>query len=117
MKEYKIFDFQDKMNETIVFMNTAEDAYYFVEEIYEEVSKEKGERFSIIVDLFLRNGFSFNRFIMYKFDGKEKYETFIINSYEISEGVKREIKQYLKTNSELLAESALDLKTIEFVKR
>lgn len=117
MKEYIIFNFKDKVNESIVFMNTLEDMYYFIEDIYDELSKVKGTKFSVVIDLFLRNGFSFNRFVMLQFDGKEKYNTFVINSYEISDNVKREIKQYLKTNNKLLEESALDSKTIEFVRK
>lgn len=117
MKEYIIFNFKDKANESIVFMNTLEDMYYFIEDIYDELSKVKGTKFSVVIDLFLRNGFSFNRFVMLQFDGKEKYNTFVINSYEISDNVKREIKQYLKTNNKLLEESALDSKTIEFVRK
>ena len=117
MKEYIIFNFQDKKNETIVFMNTIEDMYYFIDDIYEEISKVKGTKFSVIIDLFLRNGFSFNRFAMLQFDGKESYNTFIINSYEVSDNVKKEIRQYLKSNNTLLDESALDNETIEFVRR
>ena len=117
MKEYIIFNFKDKVNESIVFMNTLEDMHYFIEDIYDELSKVKGTKFSVVIDLFLRNGFSFNRFVMLQFDGKEKYNTFVINSYEISDNVKREIKQYLKTNNKLLEESALDSKTIEFVRK
>ena len=117
MKEYIIFNFKNKVNESIVFMNTLEDMYYFIEDIYDELSKVKGTKFSVVIDLFLRNGFSFNRFVMLQFDGKEKYNTFVINSYEISDNVKREIKQYLKTNNKLLEESALDSKTIEFVRK
>ena len=98
MKEYIIFNFQEKINESIVFMNTVEDMYYFIEEIYDEVSKVKGTKFSVLIDLFLRNGFSFNRFIMLQFDGKENYNTFVMNSYEISDSVKREIKQCTKLN-------------------
>lgn len=117
MKEYIIFNFQDKINESIVFMNTVEDMYYFIDDIYEEISKVKGTKFSVIIDLFLRNGFSFNRFVMFQFHGKEKYNTFIINSYDVSDNAKRQIRQYLKVNNKILEESALDSKTIEFVRR
>ena len=117
MKEYIIFNFQDKINESVVFMNTVEDMYYFIDDIYEEISKVKGTKFSVVIDLFLRNGFSFNRFVMLQFDGKEKYNTFVINSYEISDSVKREIRQYLKENNKMLEASALDSKTIDFVRR
>ena len=54
---------------------------------------------------------------MFQFDGKEKYNTFIINSYDVSDNAKRQIRQYLKVNNKILEESALDSKTIEFVRR
>lgn len=117
MKEYKLFKFIENINNTVVFMNTVEDLYYFIDDIYEEVSKTEGEKFSVLVDLFLQNGFSFNRFIMLKFDNKKKYKSFIINTQEVSEIIKQQIRSYLKSNEELLIESALDKDTIQFVKQ
>lgn len=115
MKEYIVFDFQENEDETIVFMNTVEDMYYFIDEIYDEISKTKGSKFSVIVDLFLRNGFSFNRFVMLQFEEKNKYNMFVINSYDISDFAKKEIQLYLKENDEILKESALDDETIKFI--
>ncbi len=117
MKEYEIFNFKEDIGNDFIFMNTVEDIYYFIDEIYDDLSKEKGKQFSVIVDLFLQNGFSFNRFIMIKFDNKKKYHSFIVNSQEISDIIKKKINQYLKTHNELLEESALDRRTIEFVRR
>jgi len=117
VKEYKLFRFIENANRNLVFMNTVEDLYYFIDNIYEEISKIEGEKFSVLVDLFLQNGFSFNRFVMINFDNKNKYKTFIINTQEVSETIKQQIRHYLKSNEELLLESALDKNTIEFVKQ
>lgn len=117
MKEYEIFNFDENINNNFIFMNTVEDIYYFIEEIYNDLYKTRGKKFSVIIDLFLQNGFSFNRFIMIKFKDKNSYKSFIVNSQEIPDVIKRKINQYLKSHSELLEESALDRKTVEFVRR
>ena len=54
---------------------------------------------------------------MIQFEDKDNYKSFIVNSQEISDIIKRKINQYLKSHIELLEESALDKKTIEFVRR
>lgn len=117
MKEYEIFNLDENINNNFIFMNTVEDIYYFMEEIYDDLYKMNGKKFSVIIDLFLQNGFSFNRFIMVQFEDKNKYQSFIVNSQEIPDIIKRKINQYLKMHYELLEESALDRKTIEFVRR
>lgn len=117
MKEYEIFNFDENITNNFVFMNTVEDSYYFIEEIYNDLYKTRGKKFSVIIDLFLQNGFSFNRFIMIQFEDKDNYKSLIVNSQEISDIVKRRINQYLKSHIELLEDSALDKKTIEFVRR
>lgn len=117
MKEYEIFKFDENINNNFIFMNTVEDIYYFMEEIYDDLYKMNGKKFSVIIDLFLQNGFSFNRYIMVQFEDKNKYQSFIVNSQEIPDVIKRKINQYLKIHNELLEESALDRKTIEFVRR
>ncbi len=117
MKEYEIFNFEENINNNFVFMNTVEDIYYFIEEIYNDLYKTRGQKFSVIIDLFLQNGFSFNRFIMIRFEDKNRYKSFIVSSQEIPDVIKRKINQYLKSHNELLEESALDRKTIEFIRR
>lgn len=71
MKDYKIFEFEDDINHNVAFINTTEDLYFIKDYIYDELSKVNGNEFEILVDLFLRNGFSFNRFVLLNIRGKK----------------------------------------------
>ena len=117
MKDYKIFEFEDDINHNVAFINTTEDLYFIKDYIYDELSKVNGNEFEILVDLFLRNGFSFNRFVLLKYKGKEKCKTLIVNPTNVSEQIKMKIKEYLKNNENILQHSALSKETIEFVKQ
>ena len=107
MKDYEIFKFENDINQNVAFIKTTEDLYFIKDYIYDELSKVNGNEFEILVDLFLRNGFSFNRFVLLKYKGKEKCRTLI----------KMKIKEYLKNNENILQHSALSKETIEFVKQ
>ncbi len=114
MQEYKLFHFEDEQKDNIIFINSTDDLYELIKTIYEDLSKIYGTNFSIVVDLFLRNGFSFNRFVELKFyNGNHK--SYIINPSDISEKSKETIRAYLKSNTALLENSALSKKTIDFV--
>lgn len=115
MKEYKVFNFNEDVNQIVVLIKSTEDLYYLQEEIYDELSKTKGTEFTVLIDLFIRNGFSFNRFVSLKYKGKENLKSFIINPREVSEQIKFEIRQYLKKHEDILENSALSKNTIEFV--
>ena len=91
MKDYKIFEFEDDINHNVAFINTTEDLYFIKDYIYDELSKVNGNEFEILVDLFLRNGFSFNRFVLLKYKGKEKCKTLIVNPTDVSEQIKKNI--------------------------
>ena len=117
MKDYKIFEFEDDINHNVAFINTTEDLYFIKDYIYDELSKVNGNEFEILVDLFLRNGFSFNRFVLLKYKGKEKWKTLIVNPTDVSEQIKMKIKEYLKNNENILQHSVLSKETIEFVKQ
>lgn len=69
---------------------------------------------TVVVDLFLRNGFSFNRFVELNFDNGN-YKLFIINPNEIPEVSKENIRKYLKNNINLLENSVLSKKAINFI--
>ena len=129
MKEYKIFKFEEDVDEYIVLITSTEDLYFLEDDIYEEM-KEKcgtkvymliihsiGTKFSIIIDLFLRNGFSFNRFVLLNYNGRDNKKSYIINPREISEKIKDRVRSYLIDNEELLTNSALPKYTIEFMKK
>ncbi len=114
MEEYKLFCFEDEKKNNIVFINSTDDLYDLTDIIYNELSKTYGTTFSIVADLFLRNGFSFNRFVELKFDNGN-YKSYIINSSDISEKAKETIRSYLRNNSILLEDSSLSKKIIDFI--
>ncbi len=114
MEEYKIFTFEGDVNENVVFINTTEDLYFLQDEIIEDINNINSQSKTVLVDLFLRNGFTFNRYVLLKFD-KNKCRSFIINPREISERIKIGIEDYLKKHNELLYASSLSNKEIEFI--
>lgn len=115
MQDYQIFEFEDDVNEKLVFITSTEDLYYLQNDIYDELSKTNGENFTVLVDLFLRNGFSFNRFVSLQYKGKKHCCSLIVNPREVSEEIKLRIKSYLKTHVELLYNSSLAKSIIDFV--
>lgn len=115
MQEYEVFKFDADVNEKVLFITSTEDLYYLQDEIYDDLSLVNGEEFSILVDLFLRNGFSFNRFVSLNYKGKEQCWTYIVNPREVSEEIKSKIRNYLKVHEELLYISSLTKSAINFV--
>jgi len=115
MEEYKIFEFDDDVNDKVVFITSTEDLYFLQDDIYNELSKTYGDNFTILVDLFLRNGFSFNRFVSLSYNGIEHCQSFIVNPREVSERIKLKISNYLKMHSDLLSNSALTQSTVNFI--
>lgn len=115
MQEYKIFEFDDDAYDKVVFITSTEDLYYLQDEIYNELSKTYGDNFTVLVDLFLRNGFSFNRFVTLNFKGVGQCQSLIVNPREVSEEIKSKISNYLKTHFNLLSNSALTQSTINFI--
>ena len=115
MKEYEIFTFEEDVNEIVVFLNTTEDLYFLQDEIIEDINTKNNQIKTVLVDLFLRNGFTFNRYILLKFDKNKKCRSFIINPREVSENIKIKIEEYIKNYNELLYSSSLSKKEIDFV--
>ena len=114
MKKYELFVFEDEINEYVAFLKTTEDLYFFQQEIIKELNERKIEIKNVLVDLFLRNGHTFNRYILLKFDEK-RVKSYIINPREVSEKIKDKINEYLKKNDNLLYSSSLSRKEIEFI--
>lgn len=117
IKDYEIFSFYNEDNENVILLTTTEDLYFLEEIIYEELSIKYGENFSVLVDLFLRNGFSFNRFVTLNYKGRNNVKISIKNPIDVSEKIKYKIRQYLRQNIDILNNSALSMRTIEFVKK
>jgi len=114
MKEFQYFQIKSDIHEDYLLLTSTEDAYYLYEEMYAEISQNKGEKFSIILDLILRNGFAFNRFILLEFSG-ENVLSKIINPREVPEDIKFNTKKYLCENRDLLHNSALSNSAINFI--
>lgn len=117
IKDYEIFSFYNEDNENVILLTTTEDLYFLEEKIYEELSIKYGENFSVLVDLFLRNGFSFNRFVTLNYKGRNNVKVSVKNPIDVSEKIKYKIRQYLRQNIDILNNSALSTRTIEFVKK
>ena len=115
MGEYELFTFDEDVNENVVFLNTTEDLYYLQDEIIDNINKKNSQARTVLVDLFLRNGFTFNRYILLKFDKDKKCRSFIINPREVSEKIKTKIADYLREHNELLYSSSLSKKEIDFI--
>ncbi len=115
LKSYSIIKNQTKQGPWFIFINSTEDLYYLQSEIYDDISKSLGNKFTVIVDLLLRNGISFNRFIEITFEGDRKVRSTILNPREVSEEIKKETREYIKKHPELLAESTLTQSTINFL--
>lgn len=116
MGEYEIFTFEEDINENVVFLNTTEDIYFLQDEIMKEINIKNSQTKTVLVDLFLRNGFTFNRYILLKYDKNNKrLKNFIINPREVSEKIKAKIKEYIRNHNELLYSSSLSKKEIEFI--
>ena len=115
MEVFKVFSI-DIFDKDVIFLNTTEDLYFLKDEIFESLSKKYGSNFKVIVDHFITNGFSFNRFSLLDFNGKEKSNSYIINPREVPEQIKNQILLYLKENPSILETSSLPLSVKEFIK-
>lgn len=116
MQEYIRFT-NDNLNKELLFINSTEDLYFLYNTIYDEMTQKYGEKFSVLVDLFLRNGFSYNRFVNIEFDSREKYKLTLVNQRDIPEDLKKEIRKYLKDNLDILDNSVLSKQTKSFIIR
>ena len=116
IKDYEIFNFKDEDIQNVILLTCTEDIYFLQDDIYDKLSSSSGNEFTVLVDLFVRNGFSYNRFISLKYRGKDNIKTLIVNPRDVSEKIKCEIRKYLKKHLDILNKSALSMNTIEFVK-
>ena len=108
MKDFRIF----KLNEyeRYVLLVSNEDIYFLYDKLKKELNNQK-----IIIDLFYRNGFSFNRFIEIDFNKPQNQKSRIINPRFVSESIKNNTKEYFKNNENLLRKSSLSNGIKEFV--
>lgn len=115
MSNFELFKVDNEIINKYILITTTEDIYYLYDEIYGVLSKDMGTaHFKITVDLFLRNGFTFNRFLVLEFmDGKVK--SLVLNPREVPEILKENTKSFLRSNNFILRESALSKSAIDFI--
>lgn len=110
MKNYVILNNNNSIDEYICFMNTVEDVEYSLDEITKDMKDLGCTR--IIIDLFLTNGYSFNRF--FEFNSTTN-DFSIVNPRNIDNDIYNNINIYLKNNIQLLENSALSLAMKEII--
>lgn len=115
METFKVFNI-NSFDKDVIFLNTIEDLYFLKDEIFQTLSDKYGNNFQVIIDHFITNGFSFNRFSILTFSGKEKSNSYVINPRDVPEEIKIQILSYLKENTDILEESSLPISVKEFVK-
>lgn len=92
----------DSMRPYICFINTVDDVYFFLDDIKNEANRLGMEH--ITIDLFLINGYAYNRFFNYTMNNSDLR---IVNPREIGDYVYESINKYISNNTSLLEQSAL----------
>ena len=108
MKSFKLF----KLNEyeSYVLLLSNDDIYFLYDKIKKEAKTEK-----VLVDMFYRNGYSFNRFIELIFAEDNNVKTRILNPRCVSDNVKNNTHDYFYTNSNILEKSTLAISIKNFM--
>ena len=117
MQSIEKFEFKEEPFKHVVLITTLEDPYYLQDEIYEVIANPETKEFSVLVDLFLRNGFSFNRYSLFTYDVNKSCKSTIINPRQVPDFIKRSVKIFLINKPDILNESALSKKTLDFVRK
>ena len=108
MKNYKYFTLNDY--ESYVLLLSNEDIYFLYDQIKKEIKTNK-----VIVDMFYRNGYTFNRFVELLFLENNMVKTRIINPRLVSENVKQNTSNYFNENKDLLNKSTLPKSVKNFI--
>jgi len=95
-----------RLNEYIdyILFVSNDDLYFSYDKIRNIVKDNKK---IMLVDLFYRNGYSFNRFIELDFTDDLKVKSRLVNPREVPEDIKENTKKYFKTHYKLLERSTL----------
>lgn len=116
MNKYEYFVINNEENIDYILATSSEDMYFQYDDIYDELSKQKGSRFEIIIDLVIRNGFTFNRFILLEFS-ENKIKSSIINPREVPDEIKNRTKRHFQENKFIVLDSTLSKSTKDFILR
>lgn len=100
MEKFKIFKINDYVKYVLLLSN---DDMYFMYNLI----KEKSNSNKILVDMFYRNGFSFNRFIELEFNENNSVGSRIINPRCVPESIKEQTHNFFIKNTDYLEQSTL----------
>lgn len=115
MKNYVLFKNQrNHIIKAFILLLTVEDFYYDIDDVLFELSTSYGKDFTIVVDHFITNGFSFNRFARIDyFEGIVKKS--LVSNLEISDFYDNAFIDYLKKNRSILDESSLSIRAKKII--
>ena len=115
MKNYVLIDNSvDQVINSFLLVTSVDDFYYELDQVMSELSETYGPEFSIDVDHFITNGFSFNRFVRIDYNNKKYKKTFITSS-EVNDYYDNKFIEYLRKNKEFLSDSSLSKRTISII--
>jgi hypothetical protein len=115
MKNYVLIDNSvDQVINSFLLVTSVDDFYYELDQVMSELSETYGPEFSIVVDHFITNGFSFNRFVRIDYNNKKYKKTFITSS-EVNDYYDNKFIDYLRKNKEFLSDSSLSKRTISII--
>lgn len=115
MKNYVLIDnTKDQIINTFLLITSVDDFYYDLDQVLSELSAVYGQEFSIVLDHFITNGFSFNRFVRIDYNN-EKYKKTLITSSEINDTYDNKFIEYLRKHKNFLNESSLSKRTISII--
>ena len=105
-----------KINESYdyILLTSSRDIYYLYDEIFKLFKDLNNGRSSILVDLFYRNGYSFNRFVEIVFSDKTPTLK-IVNPRDIPADINECTKAFFRANKELLNQSTLSRSIKQFI--
>ena len=93
-----------------VLLLSNNDVYFLYNEIKKEAISDK-----VMVDMFFRNGYSFNRFIELIFLDDKTVKTRILNPRNVSENIKTNTCDYFSANRNILDKSTLSASIKNFM--
>lgn len=116
MKNYVLIDnAKDQIINTFLLITSVDDFYYDLDQVLSELSTVYGPEFTIVLDHFITNGFSFNRFVRIDYSN-EKYKKTLITNSEINDFYDNKFIEYLRKHKDFLNESSLSKRTISIIR-
>lgn len=115
MKNYVIFDnLSNQPIKAYILLTTVDDIYYEIDNILNELSKTYGSIYSIIIDHFITNGFSFNRFSRIDYLNGSFKKSLVTNT-EINDVYEKKFIDYILTHKKFLNDSSLSKRVIAII--